>query len=223
MKCIVTAGPTYEELDEVRRLTNFSTGTLGTELANYLTDQGHEVILFRGYYSTCQIEPKAREIHVFTTTADLARQLKRAGSPKTGAVFHAAAVSDFSFGRIWRRAEIRALAEIKSRKISTRGGTILAELKPTPKIISYLPGWFPNARLVGWKYEVDGDRAQATTRGKRQLKESLTHACVVNGPAYGKGFGFVTRGGRSVHLADRLKLFGALAGFLKSTPKARTS
>ena len=27
MKCIVTAGPTYEELDEVRRMTNFSTGT----------------------------------------------------------------------------------------------------------------------------------------------------------------------------------------------------
>jgi len=33
MKCIVTAGPTYEELDEVRRMANFSTGTLGTELA----------------------------------------------------------------------------------------------------------------------------------------------------------------------------------------------
>ena len=36
MNCIVTCGPTYEPLDEVRRLTNFSTGRLGTELANYL-------------------------------------------------------------------------------------------------------------------------------------------------------------------------------------------
>ena len=50
MKCIVTAGPTYEELDDVRRLTNFSTGTLGTELANYLVDHGHEVELLRGHY-----------------------------------------------------------------------------------------------------------------------------------------------------------------------------
>ena len=37
MRCIVTAGPTYEPLDEVRRLTNFSTGRLGIELANFLT------------------------------------------------------------------------------------------------------------------------------------------------------------------------------------------
>jgi len=36
MNCIVTAGPTYEPLDDVRRLTNFSTGRLGTELANFL-------------------------------------------------------------------------------------------------------------------------------------------------------------------------------------------
>jgi drug/metabolite transporter (DMT)-like permease len=47
MKCIVTAGPTYEELDEVRRMTNFSTGALGSELANYLVDQGRAVELLR--------------------------------------------------------------------------------------------------------------------------------------------------------------------------------
>ena len=37
MNCLVTAGPTFEPLDDVRRLTNFSTGRLGTELANFLT------------------------------------------------------------------------------------------------------------------------------------------------------------------------------------------
>ncbi|HYG35630.1 MAG TPA: phosphopantothenoylcysteine decarboxylase, partial [Clostridia bacterium] len=45
MRCIVTAGPTYESLDNVRRLTNFSTGRLGSELVNFLTERGHEVIL----------------------------------------------------------------------------------------------------------------------------------------------------------------------------------
>ena len=43
MNCIVTAGPTFEPLDQVRRLTNMSTGRLGTELANFLTAQGHTV------------------------------------------------------------------------------------------------------------------------------------------------------------------------------------
>jgi phosphopantothenoylcysteine decarboxylase/phosphopantothenate--cysteine ligase len=41
MNCIVTAGPTYEPLDDVRRLTNFSTGRLGTELANFLAARVH--------------------------------------------------------------------------------------------------------------------------------------------------------------------------------------
>ena len=48
MRCVVTAGPAYEPLDDVRRLTNFSTGQLGTELANYLTTEGHEVTLLSG-------------------------------------------------------------------------------------------------------------------------------------------------------------------------------
>jgi len=41
MRCIVTAGPTYEPLDKVRRLTNFSSGRLGSELGDFLTDRGH--------------------------------------------------------------------------------------------------------------------------------------------------------------------------------------
>src|ERR1700689_4218742 len=105
MKCIVTGGPTYEELDEVRRLTNFSTGTLGTELANYLTAHGHEVELLIGHLSTCRIEPKARRTQAFTTSADVRRRLQKLRSKKPATVFHAAAVSDFAFGKIWSRAE----------------------------------------------------------------------------------------------------------------------
>jgi len=69
MKCIVTGGPAYEELDEVRRLTNFSTGTLGAELAKFLVEQGHEVQWLRGHYATCRLDPAAQGAQVFTTTA----------------------------------------------------------------------------------------------------------------------------------------------------------
>ena len=152
MKCIVTAGPTFEELDEVRRLTNFSTGTLGTELANFLVERGHEVELLRGEGSTCRLEPKAQRVQDFTTTADLRQRLKALGGSSAAAVFHAAAVSDFRFGKVWERTVDGTLKEIRSGKISTHGGTILAELKPTPKIISELRDWFPTGFLAGWKY-----------------------------------------------------------------------
>jgi len=213
MKCIVTAGPTYEELDEVRRLTNFSTGTLGSELANYLVEKGHKVVLLRGHYSTCQIQSKAQNVQVFTTTLDLSRRLKALRSDGFGAIFHAAAVSDFTFGKIWRRTTGNNLSEIKSRKISTKGGTVLAELKPTAKIIGHLRGWFPKARLVGWKYEVDGSRKDAILRAQQQIKENQTDACVVNGPAYGKSFGLVEGPGSCRHMGNKSALFKALADF----------
>src|SRR5208283_909746 len=102
MKCIVTAGPTYEKLDEVRRLTNFSTGTLGTELANFLVERGHEVELLRGEGATCRLEVMAQRLQEFSTTADLRDRLEALAGSGATAVFHAAAVSDFTIGKIWQ-------------------------------------------------------------------------------------------------------------------------
>ena len=210
MRCIVTAGPTYEELDEVRRLTNFSTGTLGAELAQYLAEQGQEVDWLRGHYATCRLEPRTKGAQIFTTVADLRERFRQLAARGAEAVFHAAAVSDFIFGKIWNRAEDGGLREVQSAKISSREGTLLAELRPAPKILADLRGWFPNAYLTGWKYELEGDRAQAVARGRKQLEDNQTDACVVNGRAYGNGFGLISPGGSCEHLPDKSALFAAL-------------
>ena len=128
MNCIVTAGPTYEPLDDVRRLTNFSTGRLGTELANFLAARGHKVILLIGTMATHGGERRAQRVETFTTTTDLREKLKAVSSKKVDAIFHAAAVSDFAFGRIFTPNEAGKLAEIKAvNKISTRQGKWLVE------------------------------------------------------------------------------------------------
>src|ERR1017187_8769832 len=62
MKCIVTAGPTYEPLDGVRRLTNFSSGRLGSELASFLTARGHETTLLIGQQATFRGERHVRKV-----------------------------------------------------------------------------------------------------------------------------------------------------------------
>ena len=79
MNCIVTAGPTYEPLDDVRRLTNFSTGRLGTELAGFLTAHGHQVTLLIGELATWGGERQAQTVKVFSTTRDLYAQMKAGG------------------------------------------------------------------------------------------------------------------------------------------------
>jgi len=216
MKCVITAGPTYEPLDEVRRLTNFSTGKLGSELANFLAGQGHEVILLLGYYASYRGEQKARQVDIFTTTADLRSRLQALAGQDMGAVFHSAAVSDFTFGKVWERTGQGELIGCDERKVSTRKGELLAELQPTPKIIAELRAWFPRARIVGWKYELDGDRARIIELARQQIAKNQTDACVVNGAAYGGGFGLVTDDGNCVHSTDAATLNLALARFIKT-------
>jgi phosphopantothenoylcysteine decarboxylase/phosphopantothenate--cysteine ligase len=220
MRVVVTSGPTYEPLDQVRRLTNFSSGRLGTELANYLTGQGHQVVLLLGQQATWHGEKRAAEIQLFTTTSDLRERLRSLSESGVDAVFHAAAVSDFAFGKVWLRSPAGDLTEARSGKLSTREGVFLAELIPTPKIIAELRDYYPKARLIGWKYEVDGDRAGAIRLGEKQIRECRTDACVVNGPAYGRGFG-VLASGECQHARGSEELFERLGGLLRERQTGR--
>jgi phosphopantothenate---cysteine ligase (CTP) len=215
MNCIVTAGPTYEPLDDVRRLTNFSTGRLGTELANFLAARGHKIILLIGEQATYAGECRAQRVEMFTTTTDLRAKLKAVSTKKVDAIFHAAAVSDFTFGKVHLRSPRDELTEVKSKKIPTREGTLLVELVPTPKIISELRGWFPRTKITGWKFEAEGKRADAMAAARRQLAECSTDLCVVNGPAYGEGFGLLGKKGEPLHLANPPTLFDALENCLR--------
>ncbi len=217
MKCIVTAGPTYEPLDEARRLTNFSTGRLGSELVNFLVEHGHEVTLLIGQQSTWRGERRARHVETFSTTADLRARLKRLASTEVGAVFHAAAVSDFAFGKIWQRNDRGELSEIKAGKISSRQNTLLAELVPTLKVIAGLRSFFPQACIIGWKYEVDGTRQDVLTKAEVQITENRANGCVANGPAYGPGFGLVTGPGKCLDCAGITELFSALENLVQNT------
>src|SRR5688500_20279662 len=96
VNCVITAGPTYEPLDEVRRLTNFSTGRLGSELATYLTSQAHSVTLFIGQQATFRGKREARRVETFTTTDDLRSRLYQISTLPCGAVVPAAAVGQLT-------------------------------------------------------------------------------------------------------------------------------
>jgi phosphopantothenate---cysteine ligase (CTP) len=213
MNCIVTAGPTYEPLDDVRRLTNFSTGKLGTELANFLAARGHNVTLLIGELATHRGERSAQTVKTFSTTRDLRTKLKAFAGKKVDAIFHAAAVSDFAFGKMLIRDDDGKLQPFSpSKKISTRGGNLFVELAPTPKIISELRGWFPKTKIIGWKFEADGARADALRAAKKQIAVCATDACVANGPAYGSGFNLVVTRSKK-HFSSNDDLFAALENF----------
>lgn len=211
MNCLVTAGPTFEPLDQVRRLTNHSTGRLGTGLADFLADQGHAVKLLFAETATCP-PPCRAQIHArFTTTADLQAHFQRLASSAVQALFHVAAVSDFMPAGFWTRSRAGELQPLVAGKVPSNIEPLWIELRQTPKLIARLRDWFPQAIIVGWKYEVDGDRVSAIARGRAQLNSCRASACVVNGPAYGTGFCIVMASDSEECVDEPLDLYRALA------------
>jgi len=192
MRCLVTAGPTVEPLDSVRRLTNHSTGTLGTDLANHLACTGHDVLLLRSRTATAAPALHAVTTEAFATAADLLERFQAHATQEPVAIFHAAAVGDFQVGAVFRRDDDGRLTPVHSGKFSTRDGSLLAELRPTPKILAQLRDLYPKAWITGWKYEVDGTRDEVLQRARAQLQSCRSDAVVANGPAHGLGFTWLT-------------------------------
>jgi phosphopantothenoylcysteine synthetase/decarboxylase len=211
MRLLITLGPSFEPLDGARRLTNMSTGRLGTQLANAFVATGWEVICLRGEGSSYRGELNTGRVETFTTNDDLARRMERWGTVGGfDAVFHAAALCDYRVGRVIG-ADGQA---VNSPKISTRDGKLILELEPATKVLPKLRGWFPNARIVGWKYELAGTREDAFAKAWRQLAENATDACVLNGAAYGDGFAVCFPGGTVRECADAESLSASLREWL---------
>lgn len=212
MKVIVTCGPSYEPIDEVRRLTNFSTGQLGVLLANRLARAGHEVVCLKGIGATCEERLAPAVIHTpFTTNADLLARLQTLSvAGGADAIFHAAALCDY------RIKEVRASdgGLIAGSKIPSRSGELTLTLEPTRKIIGELRRLFPRSRIVGWKYELEGTRDNVFAAATRQISSNETDACVVNGAAFGVGFGVWEKGGLAAEPPDKPALCEWLAGWI---------
>jgi phosphopantothenoylcysteine decarboxylase/phosphopantothenate--cysteine ligase len=207
MKVLVTCGPSYEPIDAVRRLTNFSTGELGVKLAGRLAQEGFEVVCLKGEGAVHPDAAVPVETVRFGTNDALWMRLEgyaRAGG--VGAVFHAAALCDYGVVGVEDEAG-RALTALK---IPSRGGSLRLKLAPVRKVIAGLRTLFPRSWLVGWKYEVEGTREEVVARGWAQLAECATDVCVVNGPAVGQEFGLCVQPDRVTWVQSKAAAVEAL-------------
>ncbi|MEI6033337.1 MAG: phosphopantothenoylcysteine decarboxylase [Verrucomicrobiae bacterium] len=211
----ITCGPAYEPIDKVRRITNFSTGEIGAVLAGAFLQAGFHAICFRSETATFP-PPAGADVRPFSTNATLAEGIRSLEHPPD-IFLHAAALCDFVLESI-EGSEC-------SDKLSSRTGAIRLNLRPAEKILPKIRAWFPAARIVGWKYELDGTREQALARASAQIRASGTDACVVNGTAYGPGFGLMAPGCAPRHFACKAHLAACLAGqaaALLASPPARS-
>lgn len=214
MKVIVTCGPSFEPIDEVRRITNFSTGELGVLLSEQLGQMGFEVICLRGTAATYPADPSDATVIPFSTNDDL--EMRLADLSMEGGVvgvFHAAALCDYRVCQVADRIGRR----LAGGKIPSRHGTLTLTLEPATKIISKMRAWFPDSQIVGWKYELEGTIESVLRNASRQMVENRIDACVVNGRAFGPGYGFCREHRSLKHLPSKITLCRFLAAWLLET------
>jgi phosphopantothenate---cysteine ligase (CTP) len=184
MRVVITAGPSSEPIDEIRVITNRSTGELGTLLADSMARAGHAVEMFLGQGATFQWSGA----RFFASNQQLEQLLARVRQPEAvDIVFHAAALTDFRVKQI----EVNRTRQYVP-KIASDIGSVWLELVPQSKVIANLRSYFPKARIVGWKYEHGITRDELLLEAAHQIKKHDTNACVVNGRAFGPGFGICT-------------------------------
>jgi phosphopantothenoylcysteine synthetase/decarboxylase len=212
MRIVITGGPASEPIDQVRFITNQSTGELAVKLAQAFLATGHQVDLFLGRGATWRLE----SAKFFQTNEDLCRLLgEMTDRGGVDAVLHAAALSDFGVAR--RMVSGRAT---EAAKISSDAETIELRLVPKPKLIRHLRGWFSSAYIIGWKFELEGTPGDAVKEGVQQIELNRTNACVVNGSAFGPGFGFCSAQGLVRTLPTKEALATWLAEFVAGTSTA---
>jgi phosphopantothenoylcysteine decarboxylase / phosphopantothenate---cysteine ligase len=152
---LVTAGPTVEDLDPVRFLSNRSTGRMGFALAETARDRGAHVVLVAGPTS---IEPPAGiDLVQVRSAEEMARAVGDRVGPAT-IVAMAAAVSDYR------------PAEIAPSKIKKTPGEKTLALKRTPDILATLGKSKGRRFVIGFAAETD--RLLENARAKRAAKNA---------------------------------------------------
>ncbi|ORJ59582.1 bifunctional phosphopantothenoylcysteine decarboxylase/phosphopantothenate--cysteine ligase CoaBC [Geothermobacter hydrogeniphilus] len=149
---LVTAGPTREEIDPVRYISNYSSGKMGYAIAAAAARRGARVLLVSG--PTCLPRPAVAEFIPVTSAVEMRDAvMNRVG--EAGMVFKAAAVADY---RPIRRAE---------RKIKKGAGEApLLELERNPDILAELGELNGSRLLIGFAAETDQLVAHAAAKLK---------------------------------------------------------
>lgn len=184
MRVIVTCGPGCEPIDEVRFLSNSSTGELGSLLASELQQHGFEVLCLRSRMATYPVAENIETIS-FSTNDEVAKIFEELSTKENvAAIFHAAALCDY---RVEKVTGVDGNV-LNLGKIPTSIGRLSLTLEPSLKVIAKLRAWFPRSLLVGWKYEVSGTREEADCKAQQQIEKYQLDASVANGPATGGCF-----------------------------------
>lgn len=163
MRILITAGPTREYLDDVRYLSNASSGRMGYALAEAALSLGHEVVLVSGPVDLRP--PLGCEVRAVETTAQM-RDACFAAFPACDGVIAAAAVCDYR--------PVRRVAG----KIAKTGEPVTIEMIETDDVLAELGRSKDGRWVVGFALEAENPRERAL----QKLRAKNCDWIVLNAP-----------------------------------------
>lgn len=186
-RVLITAGPTYEKIDPVRFIGNYSSGKMGYALAEECAERGAEVELVSGPVS---INLNRANIHI--TKVESAAQMYAAAVnafPKTDIAILCAAVADFT------------PRETKDVKIKREKGDMAIQLVPTKDIAAELGRMKKESQfMVGFALETNDE----TNNAINKLKTKKLDFIVLNS-LNDKGAGFSVDTNKITIISDTSK------------------
>ncbi len=185
-KIVITAGGTSEKIDDVRKITNSSSGKLGLTIANHLLKENDDLII----YFVCSknsLRPLDKRIKVIEIddTINLKKEIENLLlNKKIDYFIHSMAVSDYMTDYVTTIERIKASIKntsnleeafsnieiINGNKISSYEDNLVIVLKQTPKIISIIKDLSPQTYLVGFKL-LDGVSKEELISVAKKLRD----------------------------------------------------
>jgi phosphopantothenoylcysteine decarboxylase/phosphopantothenate--cysteine ligase len=148
-KILITAGPTYEKIDPVRFVGNYSTGKMGYALAEICAEKGADVCLVSGPVQLKPVHPAIELIDV-ESAKEMYDEVMNRFYGMDGAIL-CAAVADFT------------PVEEAMTKLKRENENLLLELKPTQDIAKSVGNMKTESQfLVGFALETNNEEANAT-------------------------------------------------------------
>jgi phosphopantothenoylcysteine decarboxylase/phosphopantothenate--cysteine ligase len=188
-RVLITAGPTWVAIDNVRVISNIASGETGAIIANKMAARGAKVTLLLGPGKDYRIAKSIKLIKFkFFDELDLLinKLLKK---NKYTAIIHAAAVADYK------------PISISKKKISSQPKVRSLVLKRTRKLISLLRRLNKHSLLVGFKFEPNLKRQELIKEAELLLKKAELDIVVAN---------TLSNGNYLAYLVDKQKISGPL-------------
>lgn len=197
MRVIVTSGGTQEHIDDVRTITNTSSGRLGQLIAEACIGAGFDVDYIHGRGAKMpDAEVNAYSIEGTQSLYDTL--MKRLEDPSVCAVVHAMAVSDYTVSAVTnismlsdvlaekRHDEVESLLANytsgfdRNQKISSKEEGLVVMMKQAPKVIRQIKKQRPDILLIGFKLLVDVTEDHLIEVGYTLLKDNKCDYVLAN-------------------------------------------